>query len=47
MAPGVISGKNATKESDIYSIAMILWEISSGHPPLVILQVMIIIEYNK
>jgi serine/threonine protein kinase len=33
MAPEVISGKNATKESDIYSIAMILWEISSGQPP--------------
>jgi serine/threonine protein kinase len=34
MAPEVISGKNVTKESDIYSIAMILWEISSGQPPL-------------
>ncbi|GES76234.1 kinase-like domain-containing protein [Rhizophagus clarus] len=32
-APEVISGKNTTKESDVYSIAMLMWEISSGQPP--------------
>ncbi|CAB4404760.1 unnamed protein product [Rhizophagus irregularis] len=33
IAPEVISGKNTTKNSDIYSIAMLMWEISSGQPP--------------
>ncbi|GBC01818.1 hypothetical protein RclHR1_04340015 [Rhizophagus clarus] len=33
IAPEVISGKNTTKESDVYSIAMLMWEISSGQPP--------------
>ncbi|PKY45880.1 kinase-like protein [Rhizophagus irregularis] len=33
IAPEVISGKNTTKESDIYSAAMLMWEISSGQPP--------------
>ncbi|EXX54207.1 polo kinase CDC5 [Rhizophagus irregularis DAOM 197198w] len=33
IAPEVISGKHATKASDIYSIAMLMWEISSGKPP--------------
>ncbi|PKY51415.1 kinase-like protein [Rhizophagus irregularis] len=33
IAPEVISGKKTTKKSDIYSIAMLMWEISSGQPP--------------
>ncbi|PKC57545.1 hypothetical protein RhiirA1_472330, partial [Rhizophagus irregularis] len=31
----VIAGKETTFKSDIYSIAMLMWEISSGHPPFV------------
>ncbi|POG64834.1 kinase-like domain-containing protein, partial [Rhizophagus irregularis DAOM 181602=DAOM 197198] len=33
IAPEVIAGKQATKSSDIYSFAMLMWEISSGQPP--------------
>jgi serine/threonine protein kinase len=33
VAPEVIAGKKHTFESDIYSIGMLMWEISSGHPP--------------
>src|SRR4051794_17737029 len=33
IAPEVISGKKSTFASDIYSIAMLMWEISSGQPP--------------
>ncbi|POG71469.1 kinase-like domain-containing protein [Rhizophagus irregularis DAOM 181602=DAOM 197198] len=33
IAPEVIAGKKTTFESDIYSIAMLMWEISSGQPP--------------
>src|SRR5204863_2581735 len=33
IAPEVISGKGCTFKSDIYSIAMLMWEISSGQPP--------------
>ncbi|POG74120.1 kinase-like domain-containing protein [Rhizophagus irregularis DAOM 181602=DAOM 197198] len=33
IAPEVISGKNTTKKSDVYSIGMLMWEISSGQPP--------------
>ncbi|RIA86622.1 kinase-like domain-containing protein [Glomus cerebriforme] len=33
IAPEVIAGKNTTIASDIYSIAMLMWEISSGQPP--------------
>src|SRR6266542_536982 len=33
IAPEVIAGKKHTIESDIYSIAMLMWEISSGQPP--------------
>ncbi|RGB22852.1 kinase-like domain-containing protein [Rhizophagus diaphanus] len=33
IAPEVISGKNTTKKADIYSIGMLMWEISSGQPP--------------
>ncbi|GBB88508.1 hypothetical protein RclHR1_15020001 [Rhizophagus clarus] len=35
IAPEVISGKETTFESDIYSIAMLMWEISSGQPPFI------------
>src|ERR1043165_416275 len=33
IAPEVITGKEYTFASDIYSIAMLMWEISSGQPP--------------
>ncbi|RGB33866.1 kinase-like domain-containing protein, partial [Rhizophagus diaphanus] len=33
IAPEIISGKQTTKASDIYSIGMLMWEISSGQPP--------------
>ncbi|EXX62303.1 polo kinase CDC5 [Rhizophagus irregularis DAOM 197198w] len=33
IAPEVIIGKEQTFKSDIYSIAMLMWEISSGQPP--------------
>ena len=33
IAPEVISGKKTTFASDIYSIGMLMWEISSGQPP--------------
>src|SRR5438132_9610011 len=32
-APEVIQGKKNTKESDVYSIGMLMWEIFAGHPP--------------
>ncbi|CAI2184110.1 8324_t:CDS:2, partial [Funneliformis geosporum] len=32
-APEVINGKGYTFASDIYSIGMLMWEISSGRPP--------------
>ncbi|PKC59624.1 kinase-like protein, partial [Rhizophagus irregularis] len=35
VAPEVIIGKETTFKSDIYSIAMLMWEISSGHPPFI------------
>jgi serine/threonine protein kinase len=35
IAPEVISGKQTTKASDIYSIAMLMWEISSEQPPFI------------
>jgi len=35
IAPEVIAGKEYTFASDIYSIAMLTWEISSGHPPFI------------
>src|SRR5581483_8008139 len=34
-APEVIFGKATTYASDIYSIGMLMWEISSGRPPYV------------
>ncbi|CAG8729504.1 15310_t:CDS:2, partial [Racocetra fulgida] len=33
IAPEILNGKPATKESDIYSFAMLMWEILSGIPP--------------
>ncbi|POG58115.1 kinase-like domain-containing protein [Rhizophagus irregularis DAOM 181602=DAOM 197198] len=33
IAPEVIIGKEQTFKSDVYSIAMLMWEISSGQPP--------------
>ncbi|GBC17988.1 kinase-like domain-containing protein [Rhizophagus irregularis DAOM 181602=DAOM 197198] len=33
IAPEVIIGREQTFKSDIYSIAMLMWEISSGQPP--------------
>src|ERR1051325_9538050 len=33
IAPEVIAGKECTFKSDIYSFAMLMWEISSGQPP--------------
>jgi serine/threonine protein kinase len=33
IAPEVISGKETTFASDIYSIGMLMWEISFGQPP--------------
>jgi serine/threonine protein kinase len=35
IAPEVIIGKEQTLKSDIYSIAMLMWEISSGQPPFI------------
>ncbi|CAI2176768.1 9163_t:CDS:2 [Funneliformis geosporum] len=35
IAPEVICGKESTKASDIYSIGMLIWEISSGQPPFI------------
>ncbi|RIA85455.1 kinase-like domain-containing protein [Glomus cerebriforme] len=35
IAPEVIVGKEYTFATDIYSIAMLMWEISSGQPPFV------------
>src|SRR5437868_1297588 len=35
IAPEVIAGKETTFASDIYSIGMLMWEISSGIPPFI------------
>ncbi|POG72957.1 kinase-like domain-containing protein [Rhizophagus irregularis DAOM 181602=DAOM 197198] len=35
IAPEVISGKQTTTASDIYSVAMLMWEVSSGQPPFI------------
>ncbi|POG81446.1 kinase-like domain-containing protein [Rhizophagus irregularis DAOM 181602=DAOM 197198] len=35
IAPEVIVGKEYTFASDIYSIAILMWEISSGQPPFI------------
>jgi len=33
IAPEVLAGKECTFASDVYSIGMLMWEISSGQPP--------------
>src|SRR5207248_9302365 len=33
IAPEVLQGKKNTKQSDVYSIGMIMWEIFAGQPP--------------
>ncbi|EXX54399.1 kinase-like domain-containing protein [Rhizophagus irregularis DAOM 181602=DAOM 197198] len=35
IAPEVIAGRGYTEKSDIYSVAMLMWEISSGQPPFI------------
>ncbi|RGB39991.1 kinase-like domain-containing protein [Rhizophagus diaphanus] len=35
IAPEVINGKEYTFKSDIYSVAMLMWEITSGQPPFI------------
>ncbi|RGB30849.1 kinase-like domain-containing protein [Rhizophagus diaphanus] len=35
IAPEVIVGKEQTFKSDIYSIGMLMWEVSSGQPPFI------------
>jgi serine/threonine protein kinase len=35
IAPEVLNGKDYTFKSDIYSIAMLMWEISFGQPPFI------------
>ncbi len=35
IAPEVMIGKEYTQKSDIYSIAMLMWEISSGQSPFI------------
>ncbi|CAB4435321.1 unnamed protein product [Rhizophagus irregularis] len=35
IAPEVIAGKLTTFKSDIYSIGILMWEISSGQPPFI------------
>src|SRR3954451_3251163 len=35
IAPEVIAGKVYSFASDVYSIAMLMWEISSGYPPFI------------
>ncbi|RIA82450.1 kinase-like domain-containing protein [Glomus cerebriforme] len=35
IAPEVITGKETTFASDIYSIGILMWEISSGQPPFI------------
>ena len=43
IAPEVIAGKGYTQASDIYSIAMLMWEISSGQPPFSIINMILIL----
>ena len=35
IAPEVIIGKETTFASDIYSVGMLMWELSSGQPPFI------------
>ncbi|CAI2186483.1 6506_t:CDS:1, partial [Funneliformis geosporum] len=40
--PEVINGKGYTFASEIYSIGMLMWEISSGQPPFLIMAMIMI-----
>src|SRR6185369_14490076 len=33
ISPEVLQGGKNTKESDVYSVGMLMWEIFAGHPP--------------
>ena len=33
IAPEILQGGKNTKQSDIYSVGMLMWEIFAGHPP--------------
>src|SRR6266511_559389 len=33
IAPEVLQGKRNTKESDVYSVGMLMWELFAGRPP--------------
>src|SRR5437773_4166935 len=33
IAPEVLQGKKNTKQSDVYSVGMLMWEIFAGRPP--------------
>ena len=33
LAPEIFQGNKNTKESDVYSVGMLMWEIFAGHPP--------------
>ncbi len=33
MAPEVLQEGKNTKQSDVYSVGMLMWEIFAGHPP--------------
>src|SRR6185369_2943963 len=33
IAPELFRGKKYTKETDVYSVGMLMWEIFAGHPP--------------
>ena len=33
IAPEIFRGNKNTKESDIYSVGMLMWELFAGHPP--------------
>src|SRR5207237_2963482 len=33
IAPEVLQGGKNTKESDVYSVGMLMWELFAGHPP--------------
>ncbi|POG69988.1 kinase-like domain-containing protein, partial [Rhizophagus irregularis DAOM 181602=DAOM 197198] len=35
IAPELLCGKETTFASDIYSVGMLMWEISSGQPPFI------------
>src|SRR5207244_10354481 len=33
IAPEIFQGTKNTKQSDVYSVGMLMWEIFAGHPP--------------